>query len=298
MARTQRDSKVTLCHDIWNGSHTHLIIVAWDAYACVNFYAEIQKKITDALKRLLGLSHLIIWEGDPMVCELGDLERAKERIVYLYENPSQDNLVESIDKFPGYSSWREFLKCKGQLAGTSTEMHPWIRLPSIPELSSPMPSPREDDNVVRLLRHRNKAKHQLVRKPNDWMRCFGVTKDEDAEKINTEIIAMLREREDKHANDRKKDNRTVMGVAKLTSQPILADHTPKKNDRRIYINTSVNEIRMKRIREHRHFSEECRRCYEAWKRGDFTVVWPEGAFKPPLPPNFNYLPDGPPRFGP
>ena len=31
VARAQRDQKVYLCHDIWNGSHAHLFLVARDA---------------------------------------------------------------------------------------------------------------------------------------------------------------------------------------------------------------------------------------------------------------------------
>lgn len=110
LARTQRDNKVRLCHDVWEGSHCHMIVVTKDPEQCMLFYSELQKKITDALKRLLGLDHLEIWEGDVTVARVLDLDQAKERIAYIYANPAQDNLVECIEKFPGYSSWSEFAR--------------------------------------------------------------------------------------------------------------------------------------------------------------------------------------------
>src|SRR5262245_37021010 len=91
LARVQRDDKVTLCHDLWNGSHPHLIVKAHDAEQCVRFYGEIQKKITDAIKRLLGVSHLNIWEGRATVAQLRDVAAVQDRIAYLYANPAQDD---------------------------------------------------------------------------------------------------------------------------------------------------------------------------------------------------------------
>ena len=61
IARTQRDEKVILCHDIWNGSHPHIIVVTRDSEQCTKFYGEVQKRITDSLKRLLDLDYLDLW---------------------------------------------------------------------------------------------------------------------------------------------------------------------------------------------------------------------------------------------
>lgn len=88
VSRTQRDDKVTLCHDLWNGSHAHIIVVTKDSSQCTRFYGEIQKRITDSIKRLLGLHYLDLWEGTAMVAEIADEEAAIERIAYLYANKS------------------------------------------------------------------------------------------------------------------------------------------------------------------------------------------------------------------
>jgi hypothetical protein len=61
LARVQRDSKVIIDHIIWMANHVHIIIQAKDAAACKNFYGEVQKQITEAMKRLLNLEHLNLW---------------------------------------------------------------------------------------------------------------------------------------------------------------------------------------------------------------------------------------------
>lgn len=290
LARTQRDHKITLCHDIWNGSHPHIIIVAHDAELCTRFYSEVQKKITDAIKRLLGLKYLNIWEGNAMVAEIADLAAAQDRISYLYANPAQDSLVESIDNFPGYSSWKEFRRCEVILNAQTTETFPWVRLPSIPKLGSAALTPDGDANLLRLLRKRSKTKHTLVRKPNAWMKCFGISSSKEAAEVNAAIIRRIRERESLAASERAKKGKRVLGVKVLCSQPIMKRHKPKKRGIKIFILTTINELRQRAIEAFDDFCAQCRECYLRWRAGDLTVVWPPGAFRPPLPPAVNMGP--------
>ncbi len=291
LARVQRDGKVILCHDIWNGSHCHLIVVTRDGDQCKRFYGELQKGITEAIKRLLGASQLSIWEGNAMVAEIADIESAIERISYLYANPGQDNLVESIEQFPGYVSWGDFKKCMKSLSRESKTTFPWVRLPSIQRLISTTPSLSQDGNLVKLLRERNKGtSHDLTRRPNEWMRCFGISNDLEAEEINEKIVARLRNREALAKEMREAKGKKVLGVARLLSTPIMMDHEPKKHERKIFVLSTINELRIQMIQDFKNFCDECRQCYLRWRIGDYTVEWPPGAFKPPMPPNSNLLP--------
>lgn len=289
LARVQRDFKLTLCHDIWNGSHAHIIIVAKNAEQCVRFYMEVQKKITDALKRLLGIDYLTLWEGRPMVAEIGDLAAAKERIAYLYANPAQDNLVDCIEQFPGYSSWSIFKQCYNSLAAKDTKSFPWVRLPSIRAASSPILSDSEDKALVRLLKMKNKAQfHELIREPNAWMECFGIDSDEEAAKINEDIVEEIQANEAEARKNRADEKKNLMGLSKLCSQPILKEHAPKKRGRKIFIITTIKEIRIRVILEFREFCNLCRNCYEQCIAGKTLVSWPLEAFRPPLPPIIDY----------
>ena len=291
LARAQRDNKVIICHDIWNGSHTHKILIALDAAQFVNFLGEVQKKITDCLKCLLGIDYINVWEGRPLIIKLESLGDVKNRIAYLYNNPVNDNLVETIDKFPGYSSWTKFQSNLGKLDAKPTEYVPWIKLPTIRTIPSPVLSHTQDKNLTKLLRARNKDNlHKLERQPNAWMRYFGVSKDEEVLEVNQAIIRNIRANEEKMAKERERKGWRVMGVAKLCSQPILKPHTPKKLKRRIYVISFVKELRIEAILSFKRFCRECRECYKRWKAGDFRVKWPPGAFKPPLPPGMNIIP--------
>jgi hypothetical protein len=291
LARVQRDDKVILCHDIWNGSHCHLIIVTRDGEQCKRFYGEVQKSITDSIKRLLGLRHLTLWEGNATVAEIADFESAIERISYLYANPAQDNLVESIEQFPGYVSWRDFQRCKTSLTQETKAIFPWVRLPSIQRLNSPKLSLSQDGNLVKVLKERNKGtQHELVRRPNEWMRCFGINQDSDVSEANDKIIKRLRDRESRAREDREAAGKKVLGAGKLLSTPIMMDHEPKKHSRKIFLLSTINELRIQMIKDFKSFCDECRECYLSWRKGDFTVEWPPGAFKPPMPPSSNLLP--------
>jgi len=79
LARANRDHKVIICSFLWMGNHPHLIVVSRDAEKLKLFYTELQKYLTEAIKRLLGLDLLLLWEGRPMVALVGDIESAVER---------------------------------------------------------------------------------------------------------------------------------------------------------------------------------------------------------------------------
>ena len=289
LARAQRDEKVYLCHDIWNGSHSHVIVMTKDSHKCTQFYGEVQKNITDCLKRLLGLDHLSIWEGHATVIKLGDLGHAIDRIAYLYANPAKDNLETCIERFPGYSSYAEFLECQdGKLDSITKKEVTHIRLPTIPTVRSGTLTQLQDIGLVKLIERRNEETQALVRYPNIWMKAFGVTEDKVHE-INQQIIQSFRTKEELAEVTRQQEGKSVMGRARLMQQPIMKPHTPKKKNRKIYYLGLCKEKRLQEILDFKYFCKLCRECYLAWKRGNFSVIWPPGAFKPPMPPNMNIL---------
>ncbi len=233
------------------------------------------------------MQQLNIWEGTATIAEVADLEKAKERIAYFYANPAQDGLTESIEQFPGYSSFKAFLNCKDKLHSFDCERYPFIRLPSIPKLPSRILGDQPDRGFVkRLWKNNKKVIHTLERRPNEWMKHFGVADDEEAASLNADILLYLREKEEEAAIQR---CQPVMGARRLRSQPIMKEHEPKKRSRKVFVLASTASIRKKIISEFRAFCKECRLCYLACLRGDFSLIWPPGAFKPPLPPNANVL---------
>ncbi len=289
IARTQRDDKVIICHDLWNGSHCHMLVVSQDSEQLKRFYEELQKRITDYMKRLLGINYLNIWEGYPMVAEIADLKAAKSRISYIYANPAQDNLESSIERFPGYSSWNDFNECRSRLSASTSIKVPWVRLPTIPKLKTLIVNDDQSRRINKLFSLRNRDIHILKREPNAWMRCFNIKNDSDVLAINDEIMKNVRIREQLASDKRNKKGWLVMGFKALKSQPIMKSHSPKKRSRKIFVISSIKKLRINIIQNFKKFCDICKDCYKQWRLGNFKIEWPLGAFKPPLPPMVNLL---------
>jgi hypothetical protein len=123
------------------------------------------------------------------------------------------------------------------------------------------------------------------------MKSFGVTSDEEVTETNKKILERLRIREYEAEEKRERSGKTVIGVDRLIAQPIMKAHKPKKKDRKIFCISTFADLRISFIKGFKRFCEECRICYEKWLISDFTVEWPPGAFKPPIRPSYNVLPD-------
>ncbi|MCO6432367.1 MAG: hypothetical protein J5J00_16050 [Deltaproteobacteria bacterium] len=283
LARAQRDLKVTLCHHLWMGNHVHFLLVLWDAQACVNFYQELQKKITEAYKRLLGKARLSIWEGDPVVAEILDLEKAIEKIAYIYANPARANLVANISQYPGISSWKAFEGLPASASATHTKRVPWIRSSTIPTLKSLNLSEREDYLMAEALRSKARLEHNITLSPNAWMLAFGIDDPDEIADINARIKLQIEEKEAQAEEERNSKKRAVLGVQRLLSYAIYRPHIPKKRERRIYVLSSIVELRIEYIARFKAFCEECRECYEQFLLGG-NPQWPPGALRPPGPP--------------
>lgn len=290
MARTQRDSKVTICHFLWMSNHLHLLFIAKDAEACAQFYAELMKKITDYMKRLLGLRALELWEpGGPVLSRILDLESALDRVAYLYANPSRADLEDSVSAYPGYSSWTAFS------AAPEIDCHieriPWIRQPAISRLPSRIIDDRQDQLITEKLRRSSKIFHELGLHPNAIYSVFGIDQKQEMLQLNQAILAEIEEREAQYAATRKNLGKKVKGAHALKRQPIMKDHTPKKDgsERKILFHTSSKALALQFLEQFSHFCEHCRDAYHAWRHGNYLATWPPGAFRPPLRPVANAL---------
>lgn len=288
LARVQRDFKIVICHHIWNGSHCHIIVVAKDARQLVNFLAETQKKLTEIVKRLLGVPKLNLWEGNGgSKIRVFDIEAIKQRIAYLYANPAQDNLVDSIEQFPGVSSWVEFVELKRDIEGKSTNTFPWIRLPSVSRLRTRSLTQHACRKLIEELSEANEELFAFTCYPNAWMKSFGIRTTQQVERINDEIIKLVRDRESNASLER--GSRKVLGVKKLVMQALMQFHIPRKHGRKIIVIASSAKDRAAYLRIVRSFCGRCKDCYRHWLEGDLKIAWPPEAFKPPLPPLLNKL---------
>ena len=289
MARTQRDQKVTLCHDLWMTNHVHLFVVARDPLMLANFYAEIQKKVTDALKGLLGKSSLRLWEGRAVVAAILDPETAINQIAYIYSNPSKANLVESIKHYPGFNSYEDFIHISSNLDSTVEHSECWVTAKHMPRLS--MPSMRKQRDLAFTSKLKRLGRIQkLVREPNAWMKCFGMEDSAQIAETNQRILDRIGMNESEYAVKRQDEGKFVIGERALRTQSILSEHTPPKTERRIFVISSVKKLRNQFIQGFKELCTRCRECYFNALSGLYRE-WPPGVFRPSLAHIASALPE-------
>ena len=283
IARTQRDEKVYLSHCHWMANHCHNMVVSRDINQLKNFYAEVQKKICDYIKRLLNLEQLDLWEGNISVIRIADFAAAKERIAYFYANPARANLVDSIEQYPGYTTHRIFQSARDSIRARHTELVPWIQCPAITPLPSASITETQDKFLTERLIKSARKKHKLTFHPNIWMRCFGRISPTEVKKANHDIALMIVALEDEARIRRAKENKTVLGARRLLKQPFMREHTPRKYGRRIFVIARDQKIRRRFIKIVQWVDDLCTSIYERWKRCDYSAEWPPGTFMPPRP---------------
>ncbi|NDC37878.1 MAG: hypothetical protein EBZ48_07470 [Proteobacteria bacterium] len=271
-------------------NHLHLLFVAKDAECGAQFYAELMKKITDYYKRLLGLPYLELWEpGGPVVSRVLDIDKACERVAYIYANPSRADLVDSITQYPGFSTWSGFHSAP--LEECYTETIPWIRQPTISKLPTRTLTQRQDRLLAEELARAAKTRHDLKVYPNAMFRVFGISDSVEIQRYNQRIFDDIMAREEKFAAKRAKEGKKAVGPAVLLMEQIMKPHTPMRDpsDRKILFHSSCKELAFSFLEQLDAFCAKCREVYVAWRAGDYRVEWPPGAFRPPLRPAANAL---------
>ena len=289
LARVQRDSKVILCHFLWMGNHAHIILVAQDSTRCTQFYGEVQKQLTEAIKRLMGRPKLSLWDSNgTSVIHYGDAAGVIERIAYLYANPARAHLVDTVSRYPGVSSWEAFCAIEKRIKAQSSESCPWIRQAMIQKIPCRSVTPGQDRVIVERLREEATEEHALVLQPNAWMAVFKMT-DTDVAEANQQIHTRLEEFEAEARKERCARGWRVKGANKLAAEALDLSYLPRKFSRRIFVYAHDPEIRCEMIRVHQEFTERCKACYERWRLGDLSVDWPPGALFPPPPQQKNWI---------
>jgi REP element-mobilizing transposase RayT len=169
LARANRDHKVKLCGYIWMGNHIHLLVVTRDPFALVSYYSEIEKKVTDMIKALLGLEHLNLWEHRPVVARVADEQSCLDQVTYLYVNPARANLVSSVEEYPGASSWHEFRDSRGGVDLELSRDVYWVSAAKVPKLPSATMGKHASEEFAGKLKELGKP-CKLVLYPNAWMK--------------------------------------------------------------------------------------------------------------------------------
>jgi hypothetical protein len=249
---------------------------------------ELQKKTTDTVKALLRVSSLSLWEDRPTVAKVATLDDTIARIAYIYCNPSNASLSDSIEEYPGINSWSAFLTCEPSIDAQVVIDARWYPVSEVPQLPSRSLSPKQDDRLFQeLVASEEALQHPIVIKPFKWLEVFGVSEPLEIEKIRQKIIAQVRETERANAEARQAAGKRCVPRAVLLREPYMKPHTPKKKERKIYLICGNREQRLELLETFRQIFARCRECYRKAKEG-LWVEWPPGTFTPWFPPGFAF----------
>ena len=259
---------VALC---FMGNHLHLIIRVTDPDNVSSFMKYIKGESAWAINILLGRKQHTVWcKGfdSPIVLTAKDV---MDRIAYVYLNPVKARLVNTIDEYPGISTWKAFT------TGHTVKNVTWIRRASLFKLPKLELSYSEQLEIVNRLKRANKIKHKLVISPFAFAQVFKELKDTKHSVIKEHIISMVRAGEIEY----KKEDHQVLGARELSRQPINASYDSKRNGRRSFVISSDIDLRQRALA---WYKTQIRLAKDAWRNGRYG-----GEMR--LPPGF-YGPGG------
>lgn len=276
MAQACYVTKLPVCHYVWMANHAHILLVSRDPQSLSKFYGIVKKSLTDFLKRLLGKKQLRIWEGRK-VHLIPTPETVLQRIAYFYANPAEADLVDSIEEYPGASSYRDFCMSQSNRFENCDRLVPWIRSYYVPKLKNRVITDDFDLLLESDLRQRAFYDNELLIRPNDWLIAFGLG-PEVAERMNSEALKLMREKENEARKRRRKQGKDVLGAAALRRQPIMKRFTPVKDGPCPIVICIDPDVRVKWIRDIQSQRRICAELYNKRYKHGLPVNWPPGVF--------------------
>ena len=278
IGRLIRADDIIVCGYVWMSNHVHMQVFSLDCDALSHFHERLKKRLTDFLKRLLGLSHLRLWDDRTTVGEVLDLEAAISRIVYTYLNPVRAGLVGSIDEYRGCNTWHEFLSAEPRIDAVVEKEVPWILATDIDRLSGVNPTTSEEMKLIGVLNERasKRETHKVKLMPFKWLETFKIVDPLDIETIRQRIIANVRAEEALLSQNK-------MPPAKLEGFVVTDTYVPQKKERKVFMYGSTKERRWDYLNLYRCFLTQCANCYQLLKQGAESIPWPPECFRPPGP---------------
>jgi len=278
LARAQRDNKIDLSEALFMSNHAHMIATVKDPQQLINFYQEVQKKLTDIIKKLLGIEQLNLWEGRPVIEYLPNVEDVTKKIAYLYSNPARANLIDTVSDYPGFSTYNDFISASNNIDATVVRKEYWLPSSRTPLLPARSMKHHQAIDFAQELKELA-IEQELELKPNSWMKSFGISEEHEVKEIRLSIMASIAANEAAARELRVQLKKGILGIKALRTQEIMRAHKPAKSVFKSFISTMCNETRMAFIKQYNAICDICRECYEKAKLG-LVCEWPPGIFRP------------------
>ncbi len=276
LARAQHLYPVIVSDVIFMANHFHMIIVCKDPEVVRSFNCYVKGEIAKGINRMHGRTGPI-WQGRTDMPILLTPESIIEKIAYIYTNPVKAGLVDSIDQYPGISSWKAFLN------ESKPESVPWVMTSYLKKITSGFGEAKLRENLIEEILNKKASENNLqyydiIFDPLGWVDALGERAGMPKNEVKERIIERVREIEKEIRESR--ISRSI-GAKALKSQSLFKSHKPSKYSRRVFCISHDISLRKTFINIYKQFVETCRFIYEKWKKGYFHLKMPLGAFAPP-----------------
>lgn len=272
-----------ICAMLAESTHVHFILVLDDPDTLRGFMERFKTESAHAVNNLLGRDKHTIWCEGYDSPTLLDLEKAIDKLAYLYENPSKDGLADSVDRYQHLSTWKMFL------SGHSTVHTYHLPRPAFRKLPESAHCYEGYKREHRLLVRRH-DKRTFEVNHTAWMEVFGVTDRAEQQAVKERVIAEVRRREALHRAYREELGRNVIDARRQRETRIGAPYQPKRSGRRTWCLGSYREQRKAFIAKIKRRVKEAERVWKEWKNGNTAEPFPIGLYPPSLPKRGNVYP--------
>ena len=279
LSRAKEQYQIKVCHFVFMFNHFHMLVVVENPEHVSDFTGYVKGEISHAINKLLGRHKKTIWcEGydSPVVLTSEDVEKY---IGYIYSNPSKANLVDSIEEYPGVSSWKMFVNEQHQAK------HKKISRTTVPTLDSPAISINRQLAIVNWFKNKKIAGEYLEfeLEPYAWMKCFAEYQNKTQQEVKAELIERIREQEAEYRSKREEKGHRVIGATALRRQSMYKEHTPSTHAPRMICLCHDPELRKAFIANYRALCALAKKVYQSWKLGQLHHRIPPGLLAPRVP---------------
>lgn len=277
LARAREQFSVKVCHFVFMANHFHILLIVDNPADVSRFMGYVKAESAHAINRLRGHRQRTIWKDgydSPLVLTAED---AIKCIRYIYNNPVKAYLVDTIDQYPGVSSWQMYK------TGVNSKICKRLNRDLIKPLYNAAISINEQKRLVAQYEEEECSAHTFILEPDAWIECFPELDPSDSEQLNARIHKGV---EKDHADWRAKrisENRDVLGATSLRRESMNKEYVPKKFGKKMICICFDIEMRKAFIDSYRVLCGRAKEIYQRWRLGDTALRIPPGLLPPQLP---------------
>ena len=274
---------VRICHIVVEATHVHMLLVVDNPDDVPNFMRHFKTESAHMINGLLGRDKRTLWcEGYDSPIVLTPL-RALAAIAYMYANPAKDNLETTIDRYPGFSTWKMLR------SGEYTQLWKRVRRYQFVKLARDSHNLRGYTKIAEAIRRDSEEELPFVLEPNAWMEAFGYSDLHTQANINEALIRRVRRLEERAEAIRQREKKCIIGRDRLMKQPFDLTYRSRRSGRRMWCLSEKRKERVKFISFFKNLMDEARDIRERWKLGEVGLRYPPGLYPPSMPKLANAL---------